>query len=236
MIDENKLPVYKPVLRVLLGCAIMAQTRNKAERPKVRTTFIVDEAAAIGHIPELRPVSAISPPMPRMLLVIQDFGQIETNFPKARSIIANAGAVCIFGVRESGNCRAGLEDAGAKDHGGPLPGNIAGQYCRYPSAAPEQRGRDRPLPARPSEILRMGDREALVFVDGVRFPARVRKIRYWKEWRFRGHWDRWRAGGPSSLFPAAGTGSAGSPVIPRLRRISRDLTSERSLRLSVPWR
>ncbi len=146
-----------------------------------------------------------------MLLVFQDFGQIETNFPKARSIIANAGAVCIFGVRDLATAEQVSKMLGPKTMAAHSQGTSQASTAVIRQQLQNSVAETGRSLLDPSEILRMGDREALVFVDGVRFPARVRKIRYWKEWRFRGHWDRWRAGGPSSLFPAAGTGSAGSP-------------------------
>ena len=200
MIPEEKLPVYKGVIRVFIGCALNAITRQKTYLPTYRTTFVLDEAAALGHIPELETGVGYLAGYASLLLVFQDFGQIEASFPKARSIIGNAAALVCFGVRDLDSARKISEMIGVKNqlsYSEGISKASTAVFDRQDSSGIAETGR---ALLDPAEILRLKDHEALIFMDKVRFPIRARKIRYWKEWRFLGRWDRWRV--PRRAAPA----------------------------------
>jgi type IV secretion system protein VirD4 len=204
MIPEEKLPVYKAMIRVFVGCALNAITRQKTYLPTYRTTFVIDEAAALGHVPELETGVGYLAGYASLLLVFQDFSQIEQNFPKARSIVGNAAALVCFGVRDIETAKKISEMIGVKNqitYSEGVSKASTAVFDRQDSAGFAETGR---ALLDPAEILRMKDHEALIFMDRVRFPIRARKIRYWKEWRFFGRWDRWRVRRPAA--PPSPTG------------------------------
>lgn len=212
MVDEEKLPIYGTFLRVVLGCALNAQTRNKAFVPAHKTTFILDECAALGYVPQIEEGVGYLAAYARLLLVFQDFSQIERIYPRARSIIANAGALVAFGVRDLETAKRLSEMIGARTQltrsAGVSQANTA-LLQHQQQAGEAETGR---MVLDPSEILRLPDDQALLFVDGVRHPIKATKIRYWTAWRLWGRFDSWRAvsGGAPDPSPASAPGPARS--------------------------
>lgn len=202
MVDEEKLPIYGTFLRVVLGCALNAITRDKATIPAHRTTFILDECAALGFVPQIEEGVGYLAAYARLMLVFQDFSQIERIYPRARSIIANAGALVAFGVRELETAKRlsamiGLRTQLSRSAGISQSNTALIQHQAQQGLAETGRAL-----LDPAEILRMPDTQALLFMDGVRHPIKATKIRYWKEWRFWGQWDRWRAASPTAAASA----------------------------------
>lgn len=192
MVEEEKLPVYGSFLRVILGCALIGQTRDKSTVPEYRTLIILDEAAAIGRIPELETGAAYLAAYARLMFVFQDFAQLERTYPKARSIIANAAALVAFGVRETETAKRISDMLGQQTtlsrSAGMSQANTA--LLRYQASAGRAETGRALLDL--SEVLRLPDNEVLVFADGVRHPIRARKVRYYQERRYRGRYDTWR--------------------------------------------
>jgi type IV secretion system protein VirD4 len=195
MVDEEKLPIYAGFLRVMMGCALMAMTRAKEEAPpKVPTLLLLDEAAALGRIEPLETGVGYLATYARLLFVFQDLDQLNRTYPKARSIMANAGVKIAFGINDVETARM------LSDTLGPVTtaSRSTGESFRSLDPAAAQRSQGTSEAGRAlldlSEILRLPrDRAIILFNGPVRFPVLARKVRYFKERRWRGQWDRWRS-------------------------------------------
>ena len=201
MVEEDKLAIYGPFLRIVLGCALMGQVRDKDVVAEHRTLFVLDEAAAIGRIPELESGAAYLACYARLMFVFQDFAQIERTYPKARSIIANASAIVAFGVKELETARNLSEMLGRRTTLSASAGTAQASSALLRHQVTEGEAETGRYLLDPSEVLRSDD--VLIFADGLRFPVRARKLRYYDLRRYKGRFDAWRgfrAPNPSGLL------------------------------------
>lgn len=194
MVDEEKLQIYASFLRVMMGCALMAMTRAKQEAPpKVPTLLLLDEAAAMGRIEPLETGVGYLATYARLLLVFQDLDQITRTYPKARSMIANAGCKIAFGVNDVETAKMLSQTLGMRT----TTSHSASESRRSLDPSEYQWGQSTNEAGRAlldlSEILRLPRKQAIVLFNGpVRFPVLGRKVRYYRERAWRGLWDPWR--------------------------------------------
>ena len=90
-VPEDMKAVYAPFMRVVVGLSLHAVARGgrssvAAERP----LFMLDEAAALGHIPELEDGMGHLRAYARAVIIFQDLGQLQGTYRKWRSLLANA--------------------------------------------------------------------------------------------------------------------------------------------------
>jgi type IV secretion system protein VirD4 len=191
-ISEAQMPIYRPALRLFIGTLINTLTRQKEFAPEVRTTFILDEAASLGNMPELEQAAAILGSYASMMLIYQDISQIQANFKKLGTILGNAAAFVSFGTKDIDTAKRLSEMLGTKNQlstsEGASQANTA-ILARQNSQGMSETGR---ALLDPSEILRLDDKDLLVFLDGVKYPIKAAKAPYYKLWRFRGMYDAWR--------------------------------------------
>lgn len=203
MVDEEKLAIYGGFLRVMMGCALMAMTRSKAEaQPAVPTLLLLDEAAAMGRIEPLETGVGYLATYARLLLVFQDLDQLQRTYPKARSMIANATCRVAFGVNDVVTAKMLADTIGQTT----TASRSDGQSQRSADLMEHQRNHGLSETGRylldPSEIIRLGRNRALVFFNGrVRYPVLARKVRYYRILRWKLRWDRWRPGRPAKVVP-----------------------------------
>lgn len=76
--------------------ARVGKTRIGADRP----LFLLDEAAALGHIPELEEGTGHLRAYARAVIIFQDLGQLQAVYRKWRSLLANARCQVAFGVND----------------------------------------------------------------------------------------------------------------------------------------
>eukprot|EP01037_Dinobryon_pediforme_P017099 gene17099-17290_t len=194
MVDEEKLPISAGFLRVMMGCALVAMTRAKSEAPpKVPTLLLFDEAAAMGRIEPLETGVGYLATYARLILVFQDLDQIQRTYPKARSMIANAGCKVAFGVNDIETARMLADTIGHTT----TVSRSTGESQRNVDLVQQQLNQGRSEAGRylrdPSEIMRMPRHRAMVFFNGpVTYPVMARKVRYFRVWRWFGRWDKWR--------------------------------------------
>lgn len=195
LVDEEKLPIYAGFLRVMMGCALMAMTRGKGEAPpKVPTLLLLDEAAAMGRIEPLETGVGYLASYARLLLVFQDLDQINRTYPKARSMIANAGCKIAFGVNDVETARMLSDTLGPRT----AASHSAGQSRKSLDPSEYQWNQGTSEAGRAlldlSEILRLPRKRAIVLFNGaVRFPVLGTKVQYYRERAWRGLWDPWRS-------------------------------------------
>ncbi len=167
--------------------------------------MVIDECAALGFVPQIEEGVGYLAAYARLMLVFQDFSQIERIYPRARSIIANAGALVAFGVRDLDTAKRVSEMIGMRTQLSRSAGTSQSNTALIQHQQQDGLAETGRALVDPAEVLRMEDSETLLFVDGVRYPIKATRIRYWKEWRLWGKWDRWRAG------TVAQTASVASP-------------------------
>ena len=199
VVDEEKLPIYASFMRVMMGSALAAMTRAKSEAPpRTPTLLLFDEAAALGHLEPLETGVGYLASYARLLLIFQDLDQVERTYPKARSILANAGCKVAFGVNDLSTAKMLAESIGnttrlSRSHG--LSQRNVDLIQHSKNEGLSETGR---MLIDPSEILRMPRDQALIFTNGpVRHPILARKIRYFRVFRWFGRWDRWRKRAPA---------------------------------------
>ncbi len=202
MVDEEKLPIYGGFLRVMMGCALIAMTRAKEEaKPKTPTLLLLDEAAAMGRIEPLETGVGYLASYARLVLVFQDLDQLKRTYPKATSMIANAGCKVAFNVNDLDTAKMLAESIGqatVRSHSAGQSQQASELFARQRNAGASEAGR---FLIDPSEIMRLSRRKALIFFNGsVRHPVLARKVQYFKVWRWRGMWDTWR-GGSAKVMP-----------------------------------
>lgn len=193
-VDEEKLPIYGAFLRVMMGCALIAMTRAKSEAPpEVPTLLLMDEAAALGRIEPLETGVGYLGTYARLLLVFQDMDQLTAIYPKAGSMLANAGCRIFFGISENKTAKMLADAIGHRT----VASHSTGQSQHNTELLTHQVNSGASEASRylidPSELTRLQSDRCIVFMsDDVRHPILARKVRYWKVGGWRGRWDRWR--------------------------------------------
>lgn len=212
-VPEEKLGTYGRFLRVMQGCALLATTRaaKMQEPPKHPTLFMLDEAAALGHLEPVETAAGYIAAYAKMVLVFQDLDQLEKTYPKARSIIANAGCLVAFGINDFQTAELLSRNLGHQT----VTTSSSGHSQAWDEVVATRHNAGQGSTGRAlldaSEILRLPSHQCLVFMrDVVRHPILATKIRYWQERMFKGQFDAWRdadaqpPGGPTLALSADG--------------------------------
>lgn len=206
MVPEEKLSIYRGFLRTVIGCALIAMTRQKRRLPETKTLLLLDEAAALGRLQPIEDGVGFLATYMNMIMVWQDLDQLERTYSRARSIIANAGCKVAFNVSDIDTARMLADSIG---HTTTLS-RSAGESQSDIDVRRRQSSQGVSEAARylldPAEIMRLADNCALILMPRqLPYPILARKVRYWAERRWHGLWDHWRATGPgpASLTPAS---------------------------------
>jgi type IV secretion system protein VirD4 len=193
-VDEEKLPIYGGFLRVVMGGALIAMTRAKDEAPPaVPTLLVFDEAAAMGRVEQLETGVGYLAGYARMVMVFQDLNQLRRTYPKAESIIANAGCRVAFSVNDLATAKMLADEIGHTTRLSHSQGASQRNTDLIQAQLNEGRAETSRYLLDPSEILRLPRDQALVFFNGaVRHPVLAEKIVYFREAHWRGRFDSWR--------------------------------------------
>ena len=194
-VPEDMQAVYAPFMRVMVGLSLQAVARaGKNGVGANRPLFMLDEAAALGHIPELEEGMGHLRAYARAVLVFQDVAQLQATYRKWRSVIANASCQVAFGVNDDETADMLSRMIGDKTVEVRSVGVNSGAstvLAHGQNAGVGEAGRRL---IQPAEILRMSRDEALVFMRGLPHPIRCGRVTYYAERMFDGMWDRWRDG------------------------------------------
>ena len=202
-VPEDMQAVYAPFMRVMVGLSLHAVARvGKVGVGDARPLFLLDEAAALGHIPELEEGMGHLRAYARAVIVFQDLGQLRATYRKWQSVLANASCKVFFGVNDCDTAELVSRMLGETTVEAPTFGLNLGAdavLSHHQNVGVSQAGRRLMLP---SEVLGMGPDQMLVFLRGVRHPVLAERVRYFADRRFDGLWDRWRDGrqAPSALL------------------------------------
>ena len=194
-VPEDMKAVYAPFMRVMVGLSLHAVARvGRSSVGAERPLFMLDEAAALGHIPELEDGMGHLRAYARAVIIFQDLGQLQGTYRKWRSLLANAACQVFFGVNDQDTAELVSKMLGDTTVEAPTFGVNTGadtMLAHHENVGIGQAGRRLMLPA---EVLRMGRDEAVVFVRDVAHPIRAKRVRYFAERMFDGLWDKWRDG------------------------------------------
>ena len=215
MVPEDMLRVFRPFMRVMMGCALSALIRGKYyARPAHKPLLMIDECAALGRLELLEQGMGLLREYSHTVLIFQDVGQIRKRYGEdgARSIMSASGCQITFGVSDLDTARDIAEGVGRHTVLSRSEGVSEGNMDIV--SAQLQRGRSETgrhlIDA--SEARRMGSRECIVFMqDQVSAPVRAKKVLYYNEKRrWGGQWDTWRAPTDPGVtpFPSAADPSA----------------------------
>ena len=119
-VPEDMTAVYAPFMRVMVGLGLQAVARvGKSGVGPVRPLFMLDEAAALGTIPELEDGMAYLRAYARAVMIFQHLGQVRATYRKADSLISNASCQVFMGGQRRGHCGEGVADVGGAHRGNP---------------------------------------------------------------------------------------------------------------------
>ena len=128
------------------------------------------------------------------MIIFQDLGQLRATYRKWESLIANASCQVMFGVNDETTAELVSRMLGDRTVEVRSMGINTGAdtlLAHHQNAGTGESGR-RLL--QPSEILRLGSDNALVFLRGAPHPILAKRVRYFTEPMFDGLTDAWRAG------------------------------------------
>ena len=191
-VNPDDLHRLRPVLSLFFQQAIGLQTRALPEHDptlKHQVLMMLDEFAALGRIPIIaEAVSYLPGYNVRVMLVIHTPAQLREVYGMnaAETMLKSLAARIVFAPKDYADAREISDELGmttVKAHTVSRPqfdwGDAKGRRSRSVSVS-EQR---RPL-LLPQEVKALGTANALIFYEGLS-PIRCRKIRYFKDARFR---------------------------------------------------
>jgi type IV secretion system protein VirD4 len=200
-VPEDMKAVYAPFMRVMVGLSLHAVARvGKQSVGAERPLFMLDEAAALGHIPELEDGMGHLRAYARAVLIFQDLGQLQGTYRKWRSLLANAACQVFFGVNDQDTAELVSKMVGDTTVEAPTFGVNTGAgtvLAHHENIGIGQAGRRL---VQSSDVLRMGKGAAVVFVRDAPHPILATRLRYFEEVQFAGLWDRWRDGATLPLM------------------------------------
>jgi len=191
VIPPELLEVYRPFVRLMVGLSVSAMTRVR-HRPKHRVLFLLDEVASLGRMAPIETgIAYLAGYGVSIWLFFQDLGQLQSTYPKWRSMIANCNVRQAFSVADVQTARElsammGNRTIEVRGQGSSQDGPLAlipDNFSRHSNET------GRPLMA-PDEIMTMPKGEQLIFVQACP-PVRARKVHYWHEASFKGRFGRW---------------------------------------------
>lgn len=199
MVPDSKIEMFKPFLRVMMGCAVDALMRGKdLPIPQHKPMLLIDEAKALGRLDILETEMGMLRAYCHTVIVWQDLGQLNELYghDTARTFVSGSGAQVTFGVSDTKTAQDLATDIGRHtvmaNSRGVAAGNMNLLQAQHQNGESEV-GRDL---LDHSEIRFMDPTKCVVFMpDQVSAPILATKVRYYTEWRWRGLHDPWR---PSS--------------------------------------
>lgn len=203
-VPEDKLAVYRPFLRMMTGCAIAAAVRGK-EYPnrKHKPLLLIDECPALGYLEALASGLGYLRAYAQPLLVFQDLGQLKRIYGEhgARTFMAASGCQVAFNVNDNETARELADSIG-----------VTTVLSRSESSTDTQSlSETRRYLLDPSEVRRLPLHRCLVLLSGLP-PLLARKVRHYREGRWKGRWDTW----PSPAPALAGCSTEGEGACPAL--------------------
>jgi type IV secretion system protein VirD4 len=192
-VNPDDLHRLRPVLNLFFQQAIGLQTRELPEHNptlKYQVMMLLDEFTALGRLPIIAEAISYLPGYNvRVVLVIQTPAQLREVYGLhgAEVMLKSLAARIVFAPKDYSDAREISDDLGfttVRARSVSTPMGIAfdrkGSRSRSQSVSDQRRAL-----LLPQEVKELGIEEAIVFCEGLR-PIRCRKIRYYRDRRFRG--------------------------------------------------
>jgi type IV secretion system protein VirD4 len=202
IVPPEYVTVYRPFLRLMVGLATAAMSRN-GKLPNHNVLFLLDELPALGHMRPIEDgIGYLAGYGASLWLFVQDLDQLSQTYKKWRSLIANCAVRQAFNVQDPDTARLlstmlGQRTVKIINHGRSGRFNLFGWANSYSENTSET---GRPLLA-PDEVMLLPEDRELLFVQGCP-PVMAEKVKYFLERRFRGRWKFWRPGAALDAQPA----------------------------------
>jgi type IV secretion system protein VirD4 len=194
-VPEDMQAVYAPFMRVMVGLGLHAVARvGKSGVGADRPLFMLDEAAALGAIPELEDGMGHLRAYARAVMIFQDMAQVRATYAKWESLISNASCQVFFGVNDESTAdkvSRMLGDVTVETRTAGVNTGASTVLAHHQNSGVGEASRRL---MQPSEVLRMDRDAVLVFLRGAPHPIKAARLRYYEERAFAGLWDRWRDG------------------------------------------
>ena len=184
IVPPELLEVYRPFVRLIVGLAMAAMTRTHEGNGGHgdRVLFLLDEVAALGHMPTIESgIGYLAGYDVTLWLFFQDLDQLQKTYPKWRSIISNCNVRQAFGVSDyvtayELSLMLGQRTVRSWSRGHALHspfGVIPGSLNRHV----HETGRSL---LTPDEVMAMRERQQLIFLQACR-PILAEKVKYFAE-------------------------------------------------------
>lgn len=181
IIPPEHLSVYRPLLRLFLGLAVTAMTRNP-KKPDQDVLFLVDEFPSLGRMKPLeKGLAYLAGYGVKLWLFAQDIGQLESVYDTyaSRSMIANT-TLQVFGntdypTLELISKMLGNRTVAVSSRSKGRKSFLLPDYDRFNHSGGET---GRPL-LTPDEIRCLGPDRQMIFVQGLR-PLLAWKVAYFR--------------------------------------------------------
>jgi type IV secretion system protein VirD4 len=189
IIPPEYVAVYQPVLRLMVGLATAAMTRQ-AKRPKHPVLFLLDELPALGHMRPIEDgIGYLAGYGATLWLFVQDLDQLQKTYVKWRSMIANCAVRQAFNVQDTQTAEllsGMLGQRTVRTRSGSRSGRFPWLWMatNFNETVAET---GRPLLS-PAEIMLLPENQMLVFVQGCK-PILAEKVRYFADRYFRKRFD-----------------------------------------------
>lgn len=185
VLPAEYLKTHARWLRLMVSMLLQAVTADATERPKHDVLFMLDEFAALGHLPMIQTAFGLMRGYGlKIWPILQDLPQLQAIYHDGwQSFIANAGVVQAFGTNDKATAlylsqMMGQTTVGTRsDNYNPQSGGSEGYSYT---------GRALMMP---DEVQRLENENAIVLMRGAN-PMICERVIYWKDKRFSKHADR----------------------------------------------
>ena len=217
VVPEEKLAVYGPALRVIVGMLLHAvvEAGKRQAPPQHRPLFLLDEAAALGYLEPLESGMGYIRAYARALLIFQDLDQLQRTYGKWRSLLANCGAHVFWAINDIETAKLVAERIGHTTVRTRSTGVSQSHDAVIGHQAQSGQGEAARLLIDAAELLRLSPDEVLVFMNReIAAPIKASRVVYYRERCFKGLWDRWRdAADGQAVVPASPLAPASVAVL-----------------------
>ena len=196
MVPETRLEVLRPLLRVMFGCAITALAQAKERGlPAQKPLLMIDEARALGHLDVLARAMGWLRAYAQLVLVWQDLGQLTATYGEqtATTFKANSGATVAFNVNDLTTARELADIIGHRTVFSSSAGMSQGSTDILRHQQQMGQSESGYYLVDPAQVMQLTKRFAVIRMNTVDAPIRIRKWDYRRDRWFRDRAGVWRA-------------------------------------------
>lgn len=186
VLPPDRLATYARWLRLMVTQSLQDIIRTPAA-PTVRVLYLLDEFAALGHLPPIeRAMGLMAGYGVQLWPILQDIHQLRDIYgQRAGTFLSNAGVLQVFSVNDHETARLVSDLLGQGTIVFETTGRNLDSEKTGLSFSEQHAGR--PL-LTPDEVRNLPESQSLLFLTGKR-PILARKLRYYADQEFTGNFD-----------------------------------------------